>query len=191
MPASTRWFAGVAAAATLAVFATAASAEYMQEHRGGTMRMVARSAAGTIDPHINYTLQYWQVYQITHDGLVGFKKGQGEEGFKVVPNLAEAMPQVADDGKTYIFKLRQGIKFWDGREVTVKDVVASLQRIFKVSGPTSGTFYRNIVGADKCLEAPADCTLEGGVEAGEVAHTVTIHLSQPDPELLYKLGVPR
>jgi peptide/nickel transport system substrate-binding protein len=185
-----RWFAGLAAAALTVSVAGTASAEYMQEHRGGTMRLVARSAAGTLDPHINYTLQFWQIYQITHDGLVSFKKAQGEEGFKVVPNLAEAMPQIADDGKTYTFKLRQGIKFWDGREVTVKDVVASLQRIYKVSGPTSGTFYRNIVGADKCLETPAGCTLEGGVESDEAARTVTIRLSQPDPELIYKLAVP-
>lgn len=190
MPALKRWFTGVVAAATLAVFATAASAEYMAEHRGGTMRLVARSAAGTIDPHVNYSLQFWQIFQVTHDGLVGFKKAQGEEGFEVVPNLAEELPQIADDGKTYIFKLRQGVKFWDGREVTVKDVVASLQRIFKVSGPTSGTFYRTIVGADKCLETPATCTLEGGVEADEAARTVTIHLTQQDPEILYKLAVP-
>jgi peptide/nickel transport system substrate-binding protein len=69
-------------------------------------------------------------------------------------------------------------------------VVASFQRIFKVSSPTSGTFYRTIVGAEKCLQTPATCTLEGGVEADESAHTVTIHLTQPDPEILDKLAVP-
>ena len=42
-----------------------AMAEYKAEHRGGTMRLVARSAGGTLDPHINYTLQYWQIYQST------------------------------------------------------------------------------------------------------------------------------
>ena len=53
------------AAALLVGFgaASAALAEYKAEHRGGTMRLVARSAAGTLDPHINYTLQYWQIYQ--------------------------------------------------------------------------------------------------------------------------------
>ena len=65
MPLSKRWFAGVIAAATLASLTTAASAAYMQEHRGGTLRMVARSAQGTIDHHINYTLQYWQLYFVT------------------------------------------------------------------------------------------------------------------------------
>ena len=32
-------------------------AALMEQHRGGTMRLVARAAGGTIDPHINYTLQ--------------------------------------------------------------------------------------------------------------------------------------
>ena len=56
------------------------------------MRLVARSAAGTLDPQINYTLQYWQIYQSVYDGLAAFKKGAGEEGFKVVPNIAEELP---------------------------------------------------------------------------------------------------
>jgi hypothetical protein len=30
----------------------------------------ANSAAGTIDPHLNYTLQYWQIYQAPYDGLI-------------------------------------------------------------------------------------------------------------------------
>ena len=34
-----------------------------------------------IDPHINYTLQYWQIYQSIYDGLVTFKKAPGAEGF--------------------------------------------------------------------------------------------------------------
>ena len=165
-------------------------AEMQAEHRGGTMRLVARSAAGTIDPHINYTLQFWQIYQMTYDGLLGFKKAAGEAGFIVVPDLAEAIPEAENDGKTYVFKLRQGIKFWDGRDVTVNDVVASFQRIFKVSGPTSGTFYNGIVGADKCLESAADCTLEGGISADAAAGTITINLVQPDPEFFYKLSVP-
>lgn len=186
-----KWsFACVAAAALLATSFVPAHAEYKAEHRGGTMRLVARSAAGTLDPQINYTLQYWQVYQSVYSGLTAFKKGAGEEGFKVVPNLAEELPTATNDGKTYVFKLRKGIKFSDGRDVTVKDVVASFQRIFKVSSPTSGGFYSVIVGADKCLATPASCTLEGGVTGDEGAGTVTINLTRVDPEFFFKLAVP-
>ncbi len=112
------------------------------------------------------------------------------KGFEIVPDLAEALPTVGDDGKSYTFKLRKGIKFSDGNEVTLNDVVASLQRIFKVSSPTSGGFYSVIVGADKCLAEPATCTLEGGVVVDEAAGTVTINLNQPDPELFQKLALP-
>ncbi|MEZ5777037.1 MAG: ABC transporter substrate-binding protein [Paracoccaceae bacterium] len=164
--------------------------ELMAEHRGGTMRLVAHTAAGTIDPHINYTSQYWQLYQFVYDGLLTFKKGAGIEGAEVVPDLAEALPEPQDDGKTYVFKLREGIKFANGDEVTVADVVASFQRIFKVSGPTSGTFYNGIVGADACIASPADCTLEGGVTGDEAARTITFHLVQPDPEFFFKIAVP-
>jgi len=100
------------------------------------------------------------------------------------------LPTVSDDGKSFTFKMRTGIKFSNGNEVTVNDVVASLQRIFKVSSPTSGGFYSVFVGADKCLAEAATCTLEGGVVADEAAGTVTINLIQPDPELLQKLALP-
>ena len=88
--------------------------------------------AARIDPHVNYTLQYWQLYQSIYDGLVTFKKAAGAEGFTIVPDLAEELPAPADDGKSYTFKIRKGIKFSNGQELGVKDVVASLQRIFKV-----------------------------------------------------------
>ena len=67
-------------------------AALMSQHRGGTIRALAKAAGGTMDPQINYTLQYWQLYQAIYDGLVDFKKGQGTEGFKVVADLAEEMP---------------------------------------------------------------------------------------------------
>ena len=186
-----KWMLAGAAALTIALSAlTPAQAEYKPEHRGGTMRLVARSAAGTLDPQINYTLQYWQIYQSVYSGLTAFKKGAGEAGFEVVPNLAEELPAASNDGKTYTFKIRKGVKFSDGRDVTIKDVVASFQRIFKVSSPTSGGFYSVIVGADACIATPATCTLEGGVTGDEAAGTVTINLTRADPEFMFKLAVP-
>src|SRR5260221_5368999 len=182
--------AGALAGTMVAGLHSASAAGLLPEHKGGTLRALATAAGGTIDPQINYTLQYWQLYQSIYDGLVTFKHAAGSDGFTIVPDLAESIPPPADDGKSYTFKLRKGIKISDGRELGVKDVVASLQRIFKVSSPTSGTFYAVFVGADKCLKDPATCTLEGGVVANEAAGTVTINLVQPDPELFQKLAVP-
>jgi len=165
-------------------------AKLMQQHRGGTLRLLASAAAGTLDPQINYEGEFWQVYANVYDGLTAFKKVAGPDGNTIVPDLAASIPEPQDGGRTFVFTLRRGIKFADGRAVTTADVVASFRRIFKISGPTSGSFYGVIAGADACLKSPADCTLAGGVVADAEAGTITFHLTRPDPEFLDKLALP-
>lgn len=179
-----------ASSGSAASAASGASGAYDPAHRGGTLKILAKAAGGTLDPQINYTAQYWQLYQALYDGLVIFKQVPGDDSFTVVPDLAEALPTPTNGGKTYVFTLRKGIKFSNGKDVTTDDVVASFQRIFKVSSPTAGSFYNGIVGADVCLKTPATCTLAGGVTGDAAAGTVTINLTKPDVEFLYKLGVP-
>lgn len=166
-------------------------AKLMQEHRGGTLKLTASGAAGTIDPQINYELKYWQLYQCcVYDGLLTFKKIGGHASNDITPDLASAMPAVSDAGKTYTFKLRTGIKFSNGQEVTGKDVVASFERLFKVSNPNAGSWFNSIVGGDQCLKDAAHCSLKDGVIADEAKHTITIHLVAPSAEFLYQLATP-
>ena len=132
-----------------------------QDHRGGTLKLLAKAAAGTIDPQVNYTLEYWQLFQATYDGLVAFQKAGGSAAFNVVPDLATNLPTPTNGGKTWVFHLRKGIKFSNGKPVTVNDVVASFQRIFKVKGPNAGSFYAGIVGATACNKTPGDLHAQG------------------------------
>jgi peptide/nickel transport system substrate-binding protein len=46
-----------------------------------------------------------------------------------VCDLCTAMPQPTDDGKTYTFKIRDGVKFTDGSPLTAADVAASWDEI--------------------------------------------------------------
>src|SRR3954452_7591187 len=182
-----------AAAATLGSAGGAAPTDRVTraaDHRGGTLKLLAKAAAGTIDPQINYTLAYWQLYQASYDGLLAFKKAGGDGAFQVVPDIAQSIPTPTNGGKKWVFKIRKGIKFSNGKTVTPTDVAASFRRIFKVKSPTSGTFYTGIVGASACLKKPAACTLKGGVLANDKAGTVTINLVRPDSEFKYRLAVP-
>ena len=196
---SFKWARGLVAllvaGSTGLVVANAASASnspssYQRAHAGGTLKLLASTAGGTLDPQVNYTLQYWQLYQATYDGLVSFKKVSGAASFEVVPDLATSMPKVTNHGKTYTFTLRRGIKFSNGQPVTVADVQASLRRIFKVSNPNAGTWYVSIVGGAACVAKPATCTLKGGVIVNAAKNTVVINLVAPDAEFLDQLAVP-
>jgi peptide/nickel transport system substrate-binding protein len=188
--------AGVALATAsigIAIAATSALATPQQKaanHRGGTLKLLYQGAFGSWDPQIDYTLEGWQMKQATQDGLVNFKKTAGTAAYTIVPDLAVAIPKPTDGGKTWVFTLRKGIKFSNGKPLKASDVLATMQRIFKVHGPTASSFYGVIVGADACLKAAATCTLKGGVAASDAKGTVTFHLTKADGEWLQKLAVP-
>jgi peptide/nickel transport system substrate-binding protein len=159
---------------------------------GGTLMTVAKGApSGSPDPQINYTLQEWQLLIITHDGLLGFKRASGTEGTKLVPDLATAIPKPQNGGKTFVFHIRKGIKFSDGKELKPSDVTYTFERLFKIGqSPNAGTWYNVIVGGDACVKTPATCDLSKGVIADDAAGTVTFHLTKGDPEFFDKLAVP-
>ena len=71
---------------------------------------------------------------VTNDGLVGFKRVGGIDGNTLVPDLATSLPQPSDNGRTYSFQLRRGIRFSNGKEVTPDDVRATFERLFRAYG---------------------------------------------------------
>ncbi len=167
----------------------AGASGYQKAHAGGTLTLLASTAGGTLDPQVNYTLQYWQLYQATYDGLVTFQKVNGQASFTVVPDLATALPKITNGGKTYTFTLRKGIKFSNGQTVTVNDVKATFVRLFKVSNPNSGSWYNAIAGGDACVATPTSCTLSG-LTVNAATNTVTFNLAKVDPEFIDQLAVP-
>jgi peptide/nickel transport system substrate-binding protein len=168
---------------------TTAAAHAEANHRGGTLRLTADSAFGSIDPQLNYALGFEQVFQVTNDGLVAFRKSGGAASNDVVADLADKLPAATDGGRTYVFHLRPGLIYSDGRPITTSDVVETFRRNFRVSSPAV-TFFSDIVGADACMAHPAGCMLVGGVEGDEAGRTVTFHLTAPDAEFFYKLALP-
>ena len=52
---------------------------------------------------------------------------------KVVPDIAERW-DISDDGKTYTFYLRKGVKWHDGSAFTADDVVHSVQKFTDSNG---------------------------------------------------------
>lgn len=180
-----------AGSSTASAGASSAPAGFQSEHKGGTLKLLASGGGGTVDTQINYTNTFWQLFQNVYDGLVKFHFGvDGAASDDVVPDLATAMPKVTNDGKTYTFTLRQGIKFSNGQPVTVADVLATFQRLFKVSSPNAASWYSVLVGADACLKTPASCTLDGGVVVDPTTNQVQFNLTKPDAEFIYQLAVP-
>ena len=82
--------------------------------------------ADTRAPHAHYHAPIW-------DSLVGFDLEKGGIG----PGVAERWTR-ADDGKSWTFYLRKGLKFHNGDPVTAADVKFSLERIMTPESISSG-----------------------------------------------------
>lgn len=160
----------------------------LNSHRGGTVRIESTSL-DFIDPSAAWSRESWRVMSVVYDGLVGYRRVGGAAGGTLVANLATQIPTPTDGGLTYTFQLRPGIRYSNDDLVRAEDFRASLERTFKVNDPPLELFA-GIVGGRACLKKPAACDLSRGIETNNEARTVTIHLTAPDPDFLYKLAVP-
>ena len=86
--------------------------------------------------------------------------------YRAEPRLAEALPEVSDDGLTYTFHLKKGVHFSDdpcfpsgkGREVTAEDFVYSFTRILNPKLESTGDwiFINHVAGAKEWVQAGID-----------------------------------
>src|SRR5215475_15598856 len=94
-----------------------------QPQRGGTMRFATRGDAAGLDPHRNTIYLVSTPLAATTQGLIDLD-GQSQP----VPGVA-ATWDIAPDLLTYIFRLRQGVLFHNGREVDAAAVQWNFARM--------------------------------------------------------------
>ncbi len=163
-------------------------------HLGGTLTIAEgpqyTSVGSSLDPAQFAGLSQWQMLSMTNDGLLTYRRVGGLAGSTLVPDLATSLPVPTDNGRTYTFQLRRGIRYSNGALVRPEDFREEIERIFKLGNGYGESFYTGLVGAQACMEAPARCSLAGGIVADDRAATVTFHLTAPDSDFLYKLAFP-
>jgi peptide/nickel transport system substrate-binding protein len=122
----------------------------------------------------------------TYLPLLTYKHAGGEEGTEVVPALAESLPEVSSDGKTYKLRLRKGLKYSDGTPVKASDFTASIERMFKLDSYGS-SFFTDIVGAEEFAETKSGGI--SGIKADDKTGEITIELTRPRGTFVNELAL--
>ena len=149
---------------------------------GGSIVVTYKDDVATLDPAIGYDWQNWSMIKSIFDGLMDYEPGTTN----LRPGLAESHT-VSDDGMTFTFKLRPGVKFHNGREMNAQDVKYSLDRVTNPTTQSPGAgFFGSIKGYDAIASGDA-ADLEGVKVIDD--STVEITLSRPDATFLHVMAL--
>jgi oligopeptide transport system substrate-binding protein len=169
-------------AAVLAMAIATPAAFAAAPKQGGAATITFNNDLTTLDPQVGYDWQNWSVIKSIFDGLMDYKPGTTE----LEPDLAESYA-VSDDGLTYTFKLRDGVKFHNGRAMTSADVKYSFDRaVSPTTQSPGGGYFGMILGYDEVAGGKA--TSLSGIETPD-DKTVIFKLSRPDATFLHLMAI--
>ena len=138
-------------ATVTALAALAAPALAQEEPRsGGTLVWGHSETTQNLDIHQTGTASTGRVLENVHDAIVTV-----DGDLNVIPSLAESF-EVSDDGLTYTFRLRPGVKFHDGSDMTSADVKYSFER---VADPATGAVNFEVFNDVASIETPDELTV--------------------------------
>ncbi|MHC4220785.1 MAG: ABC transporter substrate-binding protein [Planctomycetota bacterium] len=126
--------------------------------------------------------------------------------YELIPQLAESMPQVSDNGLTYTIRIKKGVYFTNdqcfeggkGRQLKASDFVFAWKRIadIKYLSKNWWIFDNRVVGLDEFREYSKTCKTAADVDYSHPVeglqtpddHTLVIKLKKPWPQIVYLLA---
>src|SRR5437773_6481923 len=144
----------VALAVLVALAASAAVQAAETPRRGGILLAAIGADAPSLDPHQESTFATLQMVAPLYSTLIQIDPLSYP---KIIGDAASEW-KVAPDGLTYMFKIRQGIKFHDGSALTAADVKATYDKI--IFPPANvRSIRKNTYSAVTSVEAPDPSTV--------------------------------
>ncbi len=148
--------------------------------KGGGLDLCVTTGLSSLDPaYGRYVYLVDWIYNF-YEGLVEFG-----EGTDIRPCLAERW-EVSEDGLTYMFWLKKGVRFHNGKEMHATDVRDSFLRVMHPAAKTPGTWvFEMVAGAEEYLQRTSN-NVDGIAVLNPYA--LRIQLREPVPFFLGMLA---
>jgi peptide/nickel transport system substrate-binding protein len=152
------------------------------ETKGGTLKFANSGDWDTLDPGETYYAYSWNFARLYGRSLMMFKSAVGKEGNQLVPDLAEGPGEASSDAKSWTYKLRKGVKFDDGTEVTSADVkYAILRSTDKETFPNGPAYWEAILDLPEGYKGPyksPNANTDSAIETPD-DYTIVFHTKEP------------
>src|SRR4030088_3286875 len=160
------------AAAVLCLLAASDVALAAEPKQGGILRVYHRDSPGSASIHEGATYSLNVPFMPIYNNLVVYNQSVAQNSIEsIVPDLAESWAWSADN-KTLSFKLKQGVKWHDGKPFTSADVKCTFDMLM---GRSQQKFRQN--PRKSWYDHVEDVTTKGDYEA-------SFNLKRPQPALL-------
>ncbi len=130
--------------------------------RGGTLTMAIRKDIRILNPLVRTSSTDASIRELMFESLL-ILDGKG----KIQPNLAESW-KVSEGGRLYTFKLREGVRFHNGQEMTAEDLKFAIDYTMN---PKNSAYGIRLLSS-----------VQGAEAAGK--YTLKIRLKKPNPAFL-------
>jgi peptide/nickel transport system substrate-binding protein len=145
---------------------------------GGEITIAQTSQPDYLDPALSYTVNGWEPMWLVYTPLYTYRHEEGTAGAELIPGLAEELPEISEDGKTYTMTLRKGLTYSDGTPVKASDFERTIQRVLNLESG-GAPFYESIVGAED-YESGNDPEADiSGIKTDDKTGEISVELTEP------------
>ncbi|MFH8570876.1 ABC transporter substrate-binding protein [Streptomyces sp. NPDC017993] len=166
------------------------------DKKGGTVNYALSDAPESFDPGNTYYAFVYNFSRLYARPLTTFKPGPGTKGNELTPDLAKGMGKPTDGGRTWTYKLREGVKYDDGSVITSKDVKYAVERSNFARDTLSlgpNYFQQFLKDNDGGYKGPFKDKDKAGLKSIETPddQTIVFHLKKPFAEFDYLVSAPQ
>ena len=132
----------------------------------------------SLDPALGFTIPSGAALNQVYMPLLTYRRVEGDAGSELMPGLAEDLPEVSRDGRTYTLRLREGVSYSDGRAVRASDFEHAVKRVLNLGSP-GAPFFEHVAGAVAYEERGDPSADLAGIETDDASRRIVIRLEQP------------
>jgi oligopeptide transport system substrate-binding protein len=155
---------------------------HARAQRGGTLMLWEDSRVRMLDPHIAFDVTSGVVVEMLYDSLYEY-----DYNTRMRPCIAQGMPEISADGRTFVVRIRRDVRFHNGRKLTAQDVVWSFERMIHPDLFSPGApYYQAIEGFEQFQQKKA-AHLRGLRALDD--YTVEFRLARPDQSFVHTLAM--
>ncbi|MFD6138566.1 ABC transporter substrate-binding protein [Promicromonospora sp. NPDC060271] len=148
---------------------------------GGTVHVLQNADFSYLDPARGWDGGVNNFYRLVYRQLTTSAPGSSEDPTEIVPDLAESLGEASDDGLTWTYTLKDGLKFDNGDPITSAEVKFGISRAWDPEIGIGSPYLKQVIDAPEGYEGPYRSGDLPTIETPD-EKTIVFHLKEPFPE---------